>query len=318
MRLATVSGQTDSMMWQPGLRCAAALGMLVAAAGVIACGTADRSTQAQRIRTAIRAMPGVDSVDPGYINDFENGANLKIELGMSSATEQQIADAADRIRQLKGADFAGYRQEADFIVTDGAVVKRSAEIDPGEIAADAGVLRRLRAVVPDGSLEWSRDGTNSRLEMWDVNHPDDALTAARATLAGRADTIYIPSAQPEAEASWDATLPLNAEQQLAIIELRNGLPVIVYESEVRDGRISGLSVGLGAPPIAYHNAVTMIAALSPTRTRPVHVQWRLAGAQPSEVGEFTACAMPSTAVSTPLDFSQLRTYFETQYVGCAN
>jgi hypothetical protein len=103
--------ETGGMMWQWGRRWAEVLSVVVAAIGAGGCAAPDRSAQAERIRTAIQAMPGVDFVDPGYINDFENGATLKIQVGVSGATEQQIADVADRVRVLKGTDFSGYRQE---------------------------------------------------------------------------------------------------------------------------------------------------------------------------------------------------------------
>jgi hypothetical protein len=204
-----------------------------------------------------------------------------------------------------------------FVVDDGTVVKRGADINADQTAADAVLLRGLRTKVPDGSLEWSRDDGNSRLEVWDTPHPDEALSAALVALAGHASAIFIRSAQPDTESSWDVTLPLSVDQQHAIMALRNKLPVTVYEVTVRDGRISGLSVGLGAPASAYQNAVTMIITLAPTRTHSVHMQWRLAGAQPGEMGEFTACAAPSAVQPAPREFPQLRDYFDTQFGGCA-
>jgi hypothetical protein len=89
------------------------------------------------------------------------------------------------------------------------------------------VLRELRAKVPDGSLEWSRDDGDSRLEVWTTGHPDETVSAALVALSGHASAIFIRSAQPDTENSWDVTLPLSAEQRHAIVGLRNNLPVTV-------------------------------------------------------------------------------------------
>lgn len=281
-----------------------------------ACAPADRSVQAEQIRAEIQGLPGVDSVDVGYINDFENGANLNVEVRVPRATEHQIAEVADRIRMLKGADFSRHRQETDFVVGDGAVIKRRSDVDLQQVAADTVVLRRLRADVPNGSLVWSRDENNSRLEVRDTRDSDTALGTVLRALAGEVGSIYTRSSQPDTESSWDVTLPLSAERQHTIVALRDTLPVTVYEVTVRDRRIAGLSVGLGAPANAYQNAVTMLTALVPTPTHSVQVQWRLADGKPGEVAEFTACAAPSGIQPELHDFYGLRAYFDTHFGRC--
>lgn len=60
--------------------CMLAVAGLVAATG--ACAALDRSGEARHLQAEIAKMPGVDSVDPGYINDFENGAELKLVVTM--------------------------------------------------------------------------------------------------------------------------------------------------------------------------------------------------------------------------------------------
>ncbi|WP_197508093.1 hypothetical protein [Mycobacterium sp. 1245801.1] len=73
-------------------------------------------------------MPVVESVNPGYINDFENGAELKVVVTMPKASEDQIAAVASRITSIKGSDFDGYRQSCDLVVGDELEVIRGAQL----------------------------------------------------------------------------------------------------------------------------------------------------------------------------------------------
>lgn len=77
------------------------LACLVAATG--GCAALDRGAEARHLQAEIAKMPGVDSVDPGYINDFENGAELKLVVTMPKASEDQIAAVASRITSIKAA-----------------------------------------------------------------------------------------------------------------------------------------------------------------------------------------------------------------------
>ena len=139
----------------------------------------------------------MEFVDPGYINDFENRADLNLQMGLSGATEAQITAVASRVSELKGFNFRGYRQSASFVVGEGVVVKRGADIDPPQIGADAGLLCRLRGRAAEGTLEWVRDADVSRLGIRYPRHSDDALRASLTVLAGQPVVVDVRSAQPD-------------------------------------------------------------------------------------------------------------------------
>lgn len=82
------------------------------------------------MRDEIAKMPGVQSVDPLYTNDFENGSELDVDVTMPAATEEQIAAVAAKITTIKGRDFTDYRQSTKFIVGEGLEVKCGAELKP--------------------------------------------------------------------------------------------------------------------------------------------------------------------------------------------
>ncbi|KPN48867.1 hypothetical protein AN931_23070 [Mycobacterium intracellulare subsp. chimaera] len=152
-------------MWRV---CMPALACLVATS---ACAALDRGAEARHLQSEIAKMPGVDSVNPGYINDFENSTELKLVVAMPKASEQQIAAVALRITSIKGGDFDGYRQSCDFVVGNELEVIRGAQLDPAQLVDDTHRLRELRTRVPRSAIQWSRDGTGSRLKYLISNTP---------------------------------------------------------------------------------------------------------------------------------------------------
>lgn len=57
-------------------------GLACLAVAASACAAPGRGTEARRLQAEIAKMPGVNSVNPGYINDFENGAELNLVVTM--------------------------------------------------------------------------------------------------------------------------------------------------------------------------------------------------------------------------------------------
>ena len=284
--------------------------------------TADRSAEAERIRDEVQTMPGVSSSSVSYINDFENGANLRIRLDMADASEAQIGAVAQRIDALKGAAFDDHRQSLEISVADFAALDYQARRAPSAVATDARVLRAVRAQADAGTIQWQYFDGQSRLEMWDATTPDsDLRTALRELTVGEAapEVVYVRSASPAHHSSWEVTMPLTVAQMDAIARVRDALPVVVYHVDVGAGRISGLSVNLGASSLAFGNTMAMVGALEPSKAHPVVVEWRLADAAPADVGQFTACssgADQATAAAPVTGFADLKVRFEAQFGGC--
>jgi hypothetical protein len=250
---------------------AAAAGWLVLAA--IGCGAPDRSGQVRQLRDDIAKMPGVESVDPGYTNDFENGSELNLVVAMPTATEDQIVAVASRINTIKGRDFTDYRQLTKFIVGDGLEVKCGAELNTRQIADDTHRLRLIRGGVPRGRIEWSRGGALPRLEVWDVENTADVLTTVLASIGSEPMTVYIRSLEPTKFPTWEVSLPLNAQQRSQIDGLLSRVALPVYYVRVGDGRITQLSVYVADPATAYRDLKSVISAMAPTKEHPLELDW---------------------------------------------
>lgn len=255
-------------------RILAALAMATVIVVATAC-TANRSEAAEQIRREVQTMPGVAASHVGYINDFENGANLNIDLDMVNATDMEISGVAGRINELTGDRFDDHRRTTTFKVADRAALEYGADLDPTQVAADARVLRVLRPHASAGHIIWKHTVERSRLEMWNAATPDSDLKAALHALPFSSTVAYVRSSKPAENSSWEVALPLTPSQMDAITQVRDRLPVTVYQLNVHDGRISELSVNLGDPRVAYQNAQSMMAALAPTQAHPITVEWRL-------------------------------------------
>lgn len=264
--------------------CMPAVACLVAATG--ACAALDRSFEARHLQAEIAKMPGVDSVNPGYINDFENGAELKLVVTMPKASEDQIAAVASRITSIKGSDFDGYRQSCDFVVGDELEVVRGAQLDPAQIVDDTHRLRELRTRVPRSPIQWSRDGTSSRLEVWDVEHTSDVLTAVLAAVKPEPMTVYIRSAKPTKYPTWEVGVPISGEQRAAIDALLSQLVLPVYYVRIDNARITELSAYITDTATAYGDLKSVISTVAPTKQQPLQLEWHLM-VEPDNFHEFT-------------------------------
>lgn len=251
--------------------CMPALACLLAAAS--ACAAPDRGAEARRLASEIAKMPGVDDVNPGYINDFENGAELKLVVTMPKASEEQIAAVASRITSIKDGDFDGYRQSCDFIVGDELEVIRGALLDPVQIVDDTHRLRELRTRVPPSAIQWSRDGTSSRLEVWSVEHSSDVLTAVLAAVKPEPMTVYIRSAEPTKYPTWEVGVPISGEQRATVDTFLSRLALPVYYVRIDHARITALSVYITDTATAYADLKSVISAVAPTKESPLELMW---------------------------------------------
>lgn len=294
--------------------------MVMVAITIVGC-TPDRSADADRIRVELQGMPGVAAMNVAYINDFENGANLSIDLDMTRATEPEIGAAAHRVEELVGTQFSDHRQKTTITVADRAGIEYSAGKSPEYIVTVAQLLRGLRARSGAGTIEWLQVGGPPNLEIWDSPEPDADLRAALGGLSTVVPTpadgvVHVRSGAYRKRSGWNVALPLTHAQMDVIVGQRDRLPVIVFQVDVLAAAISGLSVDLGAPDEAYGNALAVVAAVAPTRAHPVTVEWRMTGAAPAEVARFTACAPAEFAPPPVSGFAQLKERLEDQFAGC--
>jgi hypothetical protein len=225
------------------------------------------------LRDELAKMPGVESVDPGYTNDFENGSELDLVVAMPTATEDQIAAVASRINTIKGRDFTDYRQLTKFIVGDSLEVKCGAELNAHQIADDTHRLRLIRGGVPRGRIEWSRGGALPRLEVWDVENTADVLTTALASMGSEPMTVYIRSLEPTKFATWEVSSPLSSQQRSQVDDLLARLVLRAYYVRVDEGRITQLSVYVADPATAYRDLKSVISAMAPTKEHRLELDW---------------------------------------------
>lgn len=307
----------------PTRRLTAAGVALLVAAGMTGC-TVDRSGDAERIRATVPTMPGVDSADVDYVNDFENGANLDIRLDMSDATVDQIRATVDRIDDLERSRFKGHRLSTKITVADSAQVEYGGygpALNATQISTDVSAVRDIRAHATAASIQWQHFNDYSSLDLWDSTNPDGDLRAAITALPSSSTHLNVRSIAPERQSSWDVALPLTQEQMDDAVGIRGRLPVVVFQVDMRDGLIGEVSVGLGDTASAVSRLSAAVLAMTPSRTHPVTVEWRLATAAPGEVSRFTACApMRADSPAAPREpsFDALTEWVARSSVGCGS
>ncbi len=218
-------------------------------------------------------MPGVQSVDPVYTNDFENGSELDLDVTMPAATEEQIAAVASRVNTIKGRDFTDYRQSTKFTVGDGLEVKCGAELKPSQIADDTHRLRLVRGGVSGGRIEWNRGGAVPRLEVWDVDNTEQVLSTVLAGMGPEPATVYVRSAEPNKFATWEVSSPWSAQQHSQVDDLLARLALPAYYVRSNDGRITRLSVYVADSATAYRDLKSVISVMAPTKDHPVELDW---------------------------------------------
>lgn len=307
-----VAGHTGSVF--SGFRWVVVAALVTASLAVVGCSPPNRQLQADKIRAGVEHKPGVRSVDVSYINDFENGANVRITVEMNHAPTDQIIDVAAEIETLKGTDFTDHRQSVSISVADAAELIRGAEIEPERMAGDVDTLRRLRAQNRDGYIKWTRDASRSRLGVWASRSPDTLVRSA-VSLLSPGDELYVRSESPARQSSWEVALPLTTEQYDGLRQVRDRVPLTVYELTVREARITSVSVDLGTPSDAHQHAIALLTALRPSRATPVDVEWRLGSG--GQIDEFTACAELPAADNSLQNFEGLRGYFAAEALKCS-
>lgn len=247
-----------------------ATALAVAGAG---CMPPDRSAATRNLEREIAAMPGVESATARYSNDFENGAELRLDVAMSQAGDDQITAVVARINDLKNDDFKRHRQYETFLVGRGLAIEREAELNAGQIVADARVLRRIRADVPHGRIEWSRYGNHSRLETRSVTQTMEPLVSALEALGNDVGTtVYVRSDNPAAAPTWEVEVPTSMRRK-DFEGLLAGLPLAAYYVHLDHESVVGLDVYVAEKDSAFRDLSAVIHAVGPTEEHPLELRW---------------------------------------------
>ncbi|WP_433203726.1 hypothetical protein ACQP1G_14635 [Nocardia sp. CA-107356] len=256
-----------------------ATGIAVAIVSALLAGCAnapDHRPQADRLRSEIGAMPGVESISVDYSNDFTRGTYLDLDLSMRTASEAQIADVVARINTIKQHDFDSYRQSADFVVGNRLELKAGAELDPNRITARTRGLRRLGASLPGAAITWNTYG----IEIEKSPPTTDSLAVVRTALDNDPARVTIRPA--DQEPVWTVDLPFGPQQEHDINTLLGTLALPVAYVRVDSGHIANLSVGVHSPDTAYQDLTAVIARTGPTPEHPMDLRWNWGSFSPDK------------------------------------
>lgn len=248
---------------------------VVAITGLAACVTApDRQAEADRLETEIRAMPGVQWLSVNYTNEFSYGSRLDLDVGMTTASEDQIGAVVARIDELTGPDFDGYQRTTEFTVAEFATIGRGAELWADSIIDDTRRVRRFRELLPVGRLEWPRHPATpaSSLTVFDVESADAAIVAARTAFGDLLVTAHFRPGHIE-QRDWQVTFPFTVDQESIVRQRLSELPVTSGSIAVSGDTVTRLSVDATHPPTAEAHLEQVIAILRPPKESHLLLSW---------------------------------------------
>lgn len=259
--------------------------MVVALAlpGVLsACGAPDRKAAADRLKLAIKEMPGVQDADVSYTNNFEQGAVVRIVVYLPDADSRQIDDVVGRINSVRGDSFNAFDQKAEFVVAPSRTVRvgRGADLDAASIAADAESLRRLSGAVDTAEMNIFRNNSTADLTLTQVTTPaNDVFTAVRAAFGDDAHvTLDLQPASNIADHPWRVVFPFTAADQQRVEQQIAAMPASVFTVTVGpQGAIADLNVGLHNRDTAYQDLVSIIGITGAGPAHALNLNWRWEG-----------------------------------------
>lgn len=287
------------------------LAWLALLAGVAAeaagCGTSLVDARSvDNLQAALTSMPGVTDAWVYHEESYSQGLAMNVAVDVSTATPDQIAAVADRIRAVQLSLAHNYTQNVEFWVTsDRAVtVERHSWLDSRQIAEDSERLREM-ATGTDGRISWFRsdDGADSRLSF-DESHSSgaDLLNLVRRTIGQTAVTVAVsPSPAARQSPQMLVGLPLDPDAQRAVLDAVEAMPTPVLGLRVDHDAVSVLQVVVPGPDRAERDLLDVIAASRTVTARPLWLAWyfpTFAGRAPAfggivQVGE---CATVPAAV----------------------
>lgn len=273
------------------------MGLLIAAvltlSGMVsACGAPDRKAQADQLKQAIKAMPGVQDADVSYTNGFEEGATVNTWVYLSAATPKQIEDVVGRINAVRGDAFKAFDQTADFAVTPSrtVLVKRGAQLDPASVAGDAESLRRLSVGVAAAEISIFRNKSTADLKLNRVTTPaTNVFPAVRAAFGddGHLDMDLLPASNTT-EPSWRVAFPFTASEQQRVDQQLAAMPVSIWAITVGShAAIASLSVGLHNRDAAYQDLVSVIGTTGAGAAHALDLSWQWEGDRADKYPNFS-------------------------------
>jgi hypothetical protein len=249
---------------------------------VSACGAPDRKAEANQLKQAIKAMPGVQDADVSYTNNFEKGAIVRMLVYLPDAAPKQIEEVVARINAVRGDAFKAFDQTAEFSVTLSRTVrvKRGAELDSASVAADAESLRRLSGAVDAAEMSIFRNNSTADLKLNQVTTlANDVFPAVRAGFGDDAHvTLDLQPASNIDGPSWRVAFPFAAADQQRVDQQMAAMPVSISTITVDShGAIADLSVGLHNRDTAYQDLVSVIGITGAGPAHALNLTWRWEG-----------------------------------------
>lgn len=259
---------------------------------VSACGAPDRKAAADRLKLAIKEMPGVQDADVSYTNNFEQGAVVRIVVFLPNADTKQIEDVVGRINSVRGDSLNAFDQKAEFAVTPSRTVRvgRGADLDPGSIAADAENLRRLSGAVDTAEMGIFRNNSTADLKLTQVTTPaDDVFSAIREGFGDDAHvSVDLQPASNIAGPSWQVAFPFTAADQQRVDQQMASMPVTIWAITVGShGAIASLSVGVHNRETAYQDLVSVIGITGAGPGHALDLSWRREGDSAGKFPDFS-------------------------------
>jgi hypothetical protein len=259
---------------------------------VSACGAPDRKAAADRLKLAIKEMPGVQDADVSYTNNFEQGAVVRIVVFLPNADTKQIEDVVGRINAVRGDSFKAFDQKAEFAVTPSRTVRvgRGADLDAASVAADAESLRRLSGAVDTAEMVIFRNNSTADLKLTQVTKPaDDIFQEVRAAFGDGAhlDVDMRPASNIQ-EPSWQVSFPFTAADQQRVDAQTAAMPVAIWAITVGPhGAITSLSVGVHNRDTAYQDLVSIIETTGAGPAHALNLSWRWEGDSAGKIPNFS-------------------------------
>ncbi|MFD6793346.1 MULTISPECIES: hypothetical protein [Prauserella salsuginis group] len=244
------------------------MSVLTICAALTGCtGLPDRDQEVERLETELGSMSGVDDVSTIYSNDFTAGARLTLELTVETASEDELANLARRINDLKQDHFEGYTQTTEFLVAPRTTASFGATPEPAQVAERAQQLRNVRAAVPGTEINWSR----TELALRDSPTATTSLAAVRSEFAD--ERIQATVIARDDSPVWTVAFPFRLPDEKRIRDRLSGFHSEVSSVTVEDGALTALTVEVRSPRSAREELDAIIDATQPTPERPLMLDW---------------------------------------------
>ncbi|MBT0567693.1 hypothetical protein [Williamsia sp. CHRR-6] len=246
------------------------------------CSAPDRSAEAAELESALRGVPGVGSADVSYVNGFDSGYTVSIDVGMSGADDAQVVAMVHRMNTLMGHDFDDYATPVSIDLGAGVRVESEKQLTPENAATVLATARSAqRRVTADHVTVFLRSGRID-VEIMGATDPVDAAGAVAGAMAAaigpaRGSIVASPKARA-AQPRWTVTTPVAAARLRQLEGRIRALTILVTSVAVDGGLITELAIDAGTQEVADANVRGVIASLGADRAHPVRLSWSVSPA----------------------------------------